>query len=66
VLSARGGGSLLLYMDAPLVPGRVTNCDKMGTFCHGGWYHSGLKGDFARLSQKGKISLFSPGSCNEP
>jgi hypothetical protein len=34
-LSARGGGSLLLYVDTPLVPGRVTNHDKRVVFCHG-------------------------------
>jgi hypothetical protein len=33
--SAEGGGSLLLYIDSPLVSGRVTNRDKRGAFCHG-------------------------------
>jgi hypothetical protein len=30
--SAGVGGSLLLYIDTPLVPGRVTNRDKRGPF----------------------------------
>jgi hypothetical protein len=34
-LSAGEGGSLLLYIDTPLVLGRVTNHDKRGSFCHG-------------------------------
>jgi hypothetical protein len=33
-LSAGGGGLLLLYIDTPLVPGRVTNRDKRGAVCH--------------------------------
>jgi hypothetical protein len=34
-LSAGGGGSLLLYIDTPLVPSRVTKRDKKGVFFHG-------------------------------
>jgi hypothetical protein len=34
-LSAGGRGSLLLYIDTPLVPGRVTIRDKRGAFCQG-------------------------------
>jgi hypothetical protein len=30
--SAGEGGSLLLYIDTPLVPGRITNRDKRGPF----------------------------------
>jgi hypothetical protein len=33
--SAGGEGSLILYIETPLVPGRVTNHDKRGAFCHG-------------------------------
>jgi hypothetical protein len=33
--SAGRGGSLLLYIDTPLVPGRVMNRGKRGAFCHG-------------------------------
>jgi hypothetical protein len=33
--SAAGGESLLLYIDTPLVLGRVTNRDKRRAFCHG-------------------------------
>jgi hypothetical protein len=30
-----GGGSLLLYIDTPLIPGGITNSDKREAFCHG-------------------------------
>jgi hypothetical protein len=32
--SAAGGGSLFLYIDPPLISGRVMNRDKRGAFCH--------------------------------
>jgi hypothetical protein len=60
-LCAGGGGSLLLYIVTSLVSGRVTNCDKRGAFCHGWWYQSTPKGDFARESQKGKFPSLVPG-----
>jgi hypothetical protein len=60
-LSARGGGSLLLYIHTPLGPGRVTNRDKRGVFCHGWWYHPGRRGDFAWESQKVKFPSLVPG-----
>jgi hypothetical protein len=64
--SAGGGGSLLLYIDTPLVPGRVVNRDKRGAFCHGWWDHPRLKGDFAREPQKGKFPSLVPGGVERP
>jgi hypothetical protein len=64
--SAGGGGSLLLYIDTPLVLGRVVNRDKRGAFCHGWWDHPRLKGDFAREPQKGKFPSLVPGGVERP
>jgi hypothetical protein len=52
---------VLLYIDTPLVLGRVTNCDKRGGLSSRLVIPPGTKGLFRAGVSKGKISLFSLG-----